>query len=315
MDEKITSVVLSSIDRTDLGSISFALYTAGPYILERMDGWAGISSINTAVTPYQIRNGSNVSNPNQLGGKLVSFLVHIKGDTETQTIQTINRINGVLQTQMKLSVIDNGVEYLLEKCNLADSSYKLTRNTPTQYDLEFVLAADSAYRVRSETFEKVISAGGGIVSGGIIYPTFSPQDDVVSYPDYDTPYNTVTEVQQQKIVIDGNGDIYPYFEIVGNFYSVTITLTDSDGTDHAITLFALGAVDTDHYHEWQIDTESLTTSWTTPNTYGAPSWNDSPVIDEADWFKLGVGQNIISASFTTEDATGTVTSKWRERYL
>lgn len=315
MDEKITSVILSSIDRPDFGQISFALYTSGPYILENMDGWAGISSIDTKATPYQLRNGSSVSNPNEIGGKIVSCLVHIKGNTESETIRTIRALNGILATQMQLSVTDDGVEYLLEKVNLADSSYKLTRVTPTLYDLEFVLAAESAYVVRAEEFEKVISGGGGIISGGIVYPTFDPQDDVVSYPNYTTAYNTITETQQQKIVIDGNGAIYPYFEIVGTFYSVTITLTDSSGTDHAITMFATGAVDTNAYHEWWVDTESLETGYTTPNTYGLPNFNDSPVISAADWFKLQAGENVIKATFTVTGSTGSVTAKWRERYL
>ncbi len=312
MDERISSVVLSSIDRPDIGSINFALYTAGPYILERMDGWSGISSINTVSTPYQLRNGSYVSNPNQIGGKLVSFLVHVKGSTETETLKTIDRINGILATQMRLSVIDNGVEYLIERANLSDSSYKLDRISPTLYDLEFTLAADSAYKVRAEYFEKVISSGGGILSGGIIYPTFSPQDDLVSYPDYDTAYTTITEIQQQKIVITGNGDIYPEFEISGDFYRVTITMTDSLGTDHSIVLHAIGAFDENSQHIWQVDTESLSTSWTTPNTFGLPNFNDSPIVESADWFKLNVGQNVIKATFNA-DGTGTVTAKWRER--
>lgn len=315
MEERITSVVLESIDRHDFGAINFALYDAGPYIMERMDGWTGISSIDTAVTPYQLRNGSNVSNPNEVGGKLVSFLIHITGDTETETIRTIRTLNGILATQMRLTVVDNGIEYQLETASLTDSSYKLDRITPTLYDLEFTLAGDSAYVVRTEQFSKVISGGGGIISGGIIYPTFSPQDDVVSYPDYVNAYNTITEIQQQKIVIDGNGDIYPYFEIEGTFYSVTITMTDSFGTDHAITLKAIGAVDTNAYHIWQLDTESLQASYTTPNTYGIPNFDDSPIIYSADWFKLNAGQNIIKASFTVTGATGTVTAKWRERYL
>lgn len=314
MNEKITSVILKSLDRSDFGQISFALYEAGPYILERMDGWTGISSINTAVDPYQLRNGSNVSNPNQIGGKTVSFLVHIKGETESQTIETIRAINGILATQMRLTVTDNGIEYLLDG-NLAESSYKLDRISPTLYDLEFMLAAESAYVIRNETFSQVISAGGGIIAGGIIYPTFQPQDDVVSYPDYDTAYNTITEYQQQKIVIDGNGDIYPKFYISGTFYRVTITLTDANGDDHIFSMFGIGAVDTNAYHEWWVDMETLETGWTTPNTYGVPNFNDSPVVEEADWFKLYVGQNIIKATFDMEDATGEVTAEWQERYL
>ena len=313
--EKITSVVLSSIDRPDFGSISFALYDKGPYILEDLAGWAAIGSINTDVTPYQLRNGSNVSNPNQIGGKLVSFLVHIKGDTETQTLKQIRAINGILATQMKLTVIEDGVEYLLDKISLTAGSYDLKRITPTLYDLEFMVAAESAYIVRSEVFEQTISAGGDIISGGIIYPTFQPQDDVVSYPDYDNAYTTITEVQQQKIVIQGNGDIYPKFYITGNFYRVTITLTDSLGNDHIFSMFGIGAVDTNRYHEWWVDMETLETGWTTPNTYGTPNWNDSPVVENSDWFKLNVGQNIINASFDVEGAVGEVVAKWQERIL
>lgn len=315
MDQRITSVILSSIDRPDIGSISFALYSEGPYMLERMDGWAGISSINTQVEPYQIRNGSDVSDPNEIGGKLVSFLIHIRAENETATIKTINKINGILQRRMKLTVIDGGVESQLPLANLASGSYNLTRITPKHYTLEFVLAAKSAYRVRTEVNQKVISAAGGIISGGIIYPLFTPQDDVVSYPDYTTAYNTITDIQQQKIVITGNGNIYPYLYIKGTFYSVTITLTDSAGTDHPITLTAVGAVNQNSYHEWELDLESLGTAWTTPNTYGAPNWNDSPIVTAADWWQLQVGENIIKATFTTTGATGEVTAKWQERDL
>jgi hypothetical protein len=314
MDQRISSVVLRSIDRPDIGSVSFALYTDGPFIMERMDGWAGISSINTAVQPYQLRNGSNVSNPNQIGGKLVSFLVHITGPNESETLKTINLLNGILQASMELVVIDNFVEYILPRCNLVAGSYNPTRKSPTLYSLEFVIASESAYRIRSEVSQKLISAAGGILSGGIIYPLFASYDDEVSYPDYTTPYVTITEVQQQKIVVTGNGDIYPYFYIKGTFYSATITLTDSAGADHSITLKALGAVGANNYHEWELDTESLETFWTTPNTYGAPNWNDTPVIDAADWFKLAVGQNIMKIAFNT-GGTGSIIASWQEREL
>lgn len=314
MDQRITSVKLESIDRPDIGSISFALYSDGPYILERMDGWAGISSINTAVEPYQIRNGSSVSDPNQVGGKLLACLVHIHADNETETIQTINKINGILQHSMKITVVDGGVESYIPKLELASGSYNLSRKSPTLYALEFVLAADSAYRIRSEVMQKLISAAGGIISGGIIYPLFTPYDDAVSYPDYVTPYNTITEIQQQKIIISGNGDIYPYFYITGTFYSATITLTDSSGVDHSIVLKAVGAVDANNYHEWEVDTETLSTKWTTPNTYGVPNFTDPPIVDAADWFKLNVGQNIIKVTFNT-GGVGSVIAKWQERDL
>lgn len=312
--QRIESVILKSIDRPDIGSISFALYSEGPYILERMDGWSGISSINTVVEPYQLRNGSNVSNPNQIGGKLVSCLVHIKGSTETETLQTINTINGILQGSMELYVVDNGVESMLPQVNLAAGSYNLTRQSPTLYDLEFLLASESSYRIRTAVMEKLISSAGEIVAGGIIYPLFEPYDDVVSYPDFDTAYTTITETQQQKIVITGNGDIYPYFYISGTFYSATITLTDNDGLDHSVVLHAVGAVDENNYHEWELDMEELSTNWTTPNTYGVPNFSDPAIIDSADWFKLAVGQNIIKVTFNT-GGTGSVIAKWQERDL
>lgn len=312
--QRIESVILKSIDRPDIGSISFALYSEGPYILERMDGWSGISSINTVVEPYQLRNGSNVSNPNQIGGKLVSCLVHIKGSTETETLQTINTINGILQGSMELYVVDNGVESMLPQVNLAAGSYNLTRKSPTLYDLEFLLASESSYRIRTAVMEKLISSAGEIVAGGIIYPLFEPYDDVVSYPDFDTAYTTITETQQQKIVITGNGDIYPYFYISGTFYSATITLTDNDGLDHSVVLHATGGVDDNNYHEWELDMEELSTSWTTPNTYGLPNFSDPAIIDSADWFKLAVGQNIIKVTFNT-GGTGSVIAKWQERDL
>lgn len=314
MDQRISSVVLRSIDRPDIGSVSFALYNDAPFILERMDGWAGISSINTAVEPYQLRNGSNVSNPNQIGGKLVSFLVHITGPNESETIKTINLLNGILQASMELLVVDNLVQYTLPRMNLVAGSYNLNRKSPTLYDLEFVAASESAYRIRSEVSQKLISAAGGILSGGIIYPLFASYDDEVSYPNYTTPYVTITEIQQQKIIITGNGDIYPYFYIKGTFYSATITLTDGQGVDHSITLSATGSVGANSYHEWELDMESLEVSWTTPNNSGSPNFTDAPIVTAADWFKLAVGQNIMKIAFNT-GGTGSIIASWQEREL
>lgn len=311
--EKITSVILESIDRPDIGSVNFALYTAGAYILERMDGWSGISSINTVNEPYQIRHGSNVSNPNYIGGKIVMFTVHVTGDTETQTLRTINRLNGILQTQMRMRVIDDGVEYSLIG-NMVSGSYAIDRISPTTYTIQFGLAAESAYKVRTEVFSKVISGGGEVISGGIIYPTFTPRDDEVSYPDFDNAYNTITSIQTGKIVIDGNGDIFPKFYIQGTFYSVTIKHTDFAGNVKTISAFAIGGVDQDHYHEWWIDTADLSSGYTTPNNSGSPNFTDAPVLDEAEWFKLNVGENTIEVTFN-ETGDGTVTAEWQERYL
>lgn len=313
MDERITSVILQSVDRPDIGSVNFALYTQAAYILERMDGWSGISSINTVADPYQIRNGSNVSRPNYIGGKIVSFLVHIHAQTETATLKVINRLNGILQTQMKLKVIDDGVEYSLIGSMVA-SSYNLDRKAPTLYTLEFAIVSESAYKVRSEVFSKVISGGGEVISGGIIYPTFSPRDDLVAYPDFDNAYNTITSIQQGKIVIDGNGDIYPRLYITGTFYSVKISHTDWSGNEKIIEAFAVGGVDVDSYHEWWIDTATLQAGFTTPNLSGSPNWNDSPILEQADWFKLSVGENTIEATFNST-GSGEVIAEWQERYL
>lgn len=311
--EKITSVILESIDRPDIGSVNFALYSAGAYILERMDGWSGISSINTVNEPYQIRHGSNVSNPNYIGGKIVTFAVHVNAETESATLRTINRLNGILQTQMRMKVIDDGVEYSLTG-SMISGSYNIERISPTVYTIEFGLAAESAYKMRTEIFTKVISGGGEVISGGIIYPTFTPRDDEVSYPDFDNAYNTITSIQTGKIVIDGNGDIFPTFYIQGTFYSVTIKHTDFSGNVKTITAFAIGAVDTDSYHEWWINTADLTSGFTTPNYSGSPHFTDAPVLEEAEWFKLNVGENIIEVSFN-ESGDGTVTAEWQERYL
>lgn len=313
MDERITSVILESVDRPNIGSVNFALYTAGAYVLERMDGWSGISSINTVDEAFQIRNGSNVSNPNYIGGKIVSLLVHITGDTETDTLRTINRINGILQTQMRLRVTDNGVEYLLTG-NMTQGSYNLNRISPLYYTLEFGMASASAYKVKAQIFEKIISGGGEVISGGIIYPTFDPRDDEVSYPDYDNAYTTITSIQQGKIVIEGNGDIYPIFHIVGTFYSVEIKHTDFSGNVKTLAAHAIGGVDQDHYHEWWIDTGELSSGYTTPNTTGAPNFTDAPVLESAEWFKLNAGENTIDVKFN-DTGDGTVTAEWQERYL
>lgn len=313
MDERITSVILESVDRPDIGSVNFALYSDGAFILERMDGWSGISSINTVEEAYQIRHGSNVSNPNYIGGKIVSFLVHITGSTETETLRTINRINGILQTQMRIRVTDNGTEYLLTG-SMTQSSYNLNRISPTYYTLEFGIASESAYKVKAELFEKIISSGGEVISGGIIYPTFSPRDDEVSYPDYDNAYTTITSIQKGKIVIDGNGDIFPRFLITGTFYSVEITHTDFAGNQKTIKAFAIGGVDQDNYHEWWIDTGELTSGYTTPNMSGSPNFTDAPVFEVAEWFKLNVGENTIEVKFN-ETGNGEVVAQWQERYL
>jgi hypothetical protein len=315
MSNRISSVILTSLDRPDIGSISFALYTSGPYILERMDGWNAISDINTNVDPFQFRNGSNVSDPNQIGGKIVMFTVHINGDNESETIKTVRKINGILQGSMRLNVIDNGIESYLDQVNMIQGSYKLTREAPELYTLEFGVAAASAYTIRTQVFEQVLSAAGSVISGGIIYPTFTPYDDSVSYPDYVNAYDTVTQIYQQKIVIDGYGDIFPYFKIVGNFYRATITYTSSTGEKKTIKMKSLGAVDTNSYHEWWVNTETLEYGFTTPNTYGLPVFDDTPVIEQADWFILNVGENIISVTFDVTGATGTVTAKWQEKDL
>lgn len=313
MEERITSVILESLDRPDIGGVNFALYSDGAYILERMDGWSGISSINTIEEAYQIRSGSYVSNPNYVGGKIVSFLVHITGNTETETLRTINRLNGILQTQMNLRVTDDGTDYVLVG-SMTQGSYNLTRISPLAYSLEFAIASGSAYKVKAEILEKVISGGGDVISGGIIYPTFEPYDDVVSYPDYDNAYTTITSVQQGKIVIDGNGEIYPKFFIKGVFHDVEITHTDFSGNKKTIKAFAIGGVDDDNYHEWWIDTETLTSGFTTPNTSGSPNFTDAPILEIAEWFKLNVGENIIEAKFN-ETGSGEVTAQWQERYL
>lgn len=310
MDNKITAVTLESIDRPDFGKITFSLYSAGAYILQAMDGWSAISSIDTVATPYQLRNGSDVSNPNHIGGKLIGFIVHVIGENETQTIRNINAINSLLQTQMRLRVTDDGVEYMLDAISMMSGSYNQTRHSPTYYTLEFGVAAGSAYRVRTEIFERIISAGGAIISGGIIYPTFTPLDDVVSYPDYDTPYNTITSVQEGRIVIDGNGELYPKFYIVGKFQWIEITYTDSLGRKKIIRLSSDAVL----YHEWWIDNESLEVGYTTPNITGETNFDDMPEIEQADWFSLKNGQNTIAAKFDP-DGEGTVLVKWQERYL
>lgn len=313
MDERISSVILQSVDRPDIGSVGFALYADGPYILERMDGWSGISSINTVADPFQIRNGSNVSNPNYIGGKIVTFKVHIQSKTETATLQLINRLNGILQTQVKLKVVDDGVEFSLIG-NMSQGSYSLDRIAPNLYELQYSIVAESAYKVRSEVFSKIISGGGDVISGGIIYPTFTPMDDLVAYPDYDNAYNTITSIQQGKIVIDGNGDIFPKLYIKGTFYSVEISHTDWNGNKKTIEAFAIGAVDQDNYHEWWIDTATLDYGFTTPNTSGSPNFTDVPVLQTAEWFKLSVGENIIEAKFN-DTGFGEVIAEWQERYL
>lgn len=313
---KITSVVLQSLDRPDIGRVIFSLYASGAYILDpdALDGWAGISGINTAVDPYQIRNGSNVSTPNQIAGKVVGMITTVTGANETQAILAISKMNGILQTRMKLTVVDNGIEYFLNDCALVSGSYDLKRISPKQYVLGFSIAASSAYRIKSEIFQKVISGGGDVISGGIIYPLAEPYDDEVSYPDYDEAYVTVTSIQQGQIIIDGNGEIYPKFTIAGTFYEVIITHTDFNGLEKVIHLFAQGAVDVPAYHIWTIDTEALEVGFQTPNISGAPLFDDNPIIQEADWFILNVGKNIIEADFGT-GGSGVVTAEWQERYL
>ena len=314
MDQRISSVTLKSLDRPDLGSITFALYSEGPFILQNMDGYSGISSINTVVEPYQLRNGSSVSDPNTIGGKILSMIVHVKGDTETEAIRTINRLNGILQFKSQLSVIDDGVEFIVDKLSLVSGSYNQTRISPRLYTIEFGLASGSAYRVRADIFEKVISGGGDVILGGIIYPTFTPYDDVVSYPDYDTAYDTVTSLFEQKIVIDGNGDIYPYFLISGTFFSVTITHTDKAGNVKTIELESNGTPGVNTYHEWWVSTETLEIGYTTPNIYGVEDFDDTPVIIESDWFILNVGENAIKVKFNSS-GVGVVTTRWQEKYL
>jgi len=314
MDQRISSVILKSLDRPDIGSISFALYTEGPYILENMDGYSAINSINTVVEPYQLRNGSSVSDPNSIGGKILNMLVHVTGANESETIRTINRLNAILQFKSRITVIDAGIEYIIDSLSLVSGSYNQTRVSPTHYKIEFGLASGSAYRVRSDVFEKIISGGGDVILGGIIYPTFTPYDDSVSYPDYVNAYNTVTSLFEQKIVIDGNGDIYPYFLITGTFYSVTITHTDKAGNVKTIELEARGTEGVNTYHEWWIDTEQLEMGATTPNIYGVPNWNDTPLIINSDWFILNIGENAIKVQFNSS-GVGIVTTKWQEKYL
>lgn len=313
MEDRISSVILSSVTRPDLGSVNFALYTDGPFILERMDGYNAITDINTVVEPYQLRHGSMVSDDNKIAGKILSFLVHIVGDTESETIRTISRINGILRGGMNLAVVDDGIQFDFNDMKMVASSYKLERESPTYYTLEFAIAGESAYRIRADVFEQVISGGGEVLSGGIIYPLATPYDDSVSYPDYTNGYVTVTQIYDQKIVIDGNGDIYPYFIITGTFYSVKITHINAAGEAKVIELSAIGAVDMNFYHEWWIDSESLEVGYTTPNTYGTPNFTDSPIVNEADWFILNVGENIIKVEFN-EGGTGIVKARWQERY-
>lgn len=313
MEDRIQSVILKSLDRPDIGSITFALYQDGPYILEDMDGYSAISDINTTVDPFQFRNGSNVSDSNNVAGKLVSLTVHIHGESESDTLKTISKINGILQGGMRLLVVDDGVEYMLDKAQMVKGSYKLDRIAPVLYTLQFTIATESAYRIRTEVFQKVLSSGGEVLSGGIIYPTFSPQDDMVSVPDYTNAYNIVTQIYQQKIIINGNGDIFPYLEIKGTFYRATITYTSSTGEVKTMKLAGIGAVDTNYYHEWWINMETLEYGFTTPNIYGVPVWDDTPIIEQADWFMLSVGQNIIDVKFDVIGATGTVTAKWQEK--
>lgn len=310
MDNRITSVILESVNRPDYGRIAFSLYDSGTFILEAMDGWSGISSINTDVEPYQLRNGSDVSSPNRIGGKIVNFLVHITGKNETQTIKNINALNALLQNQVTLKVVDDGIEFMLDRCSMTQGSYKLTRKSPTYYVMEFGLAASSAYRTRTEQFERVISAGGQIISGGIIYPLFTPLDDVVSYPDFDNPYVTITSLQEGRIVIEGNGEVFPMFYIVGTFQTVTITFVDALGKKRTIELTS----DASSYHEWWINNETLEVGFTTPNVTGANNFDDTPQIVAADWFQLSVGQNVISAKFD-DGGRGTVKVKWQEKYL
>lgn len=310
MDNRITSVQLESVNRPDFGRVTFSLYNSGTFILEAMDGWSGISSINTDVEPYQLRNGSDVSSPNRIGGKIVNFLVHITGKNESQTIRNINALNALLQNQSRLKVVDDGTEFMLDRTSMTQGSYKLTRKSPTLYMLEFGLAASSAYRTRTEEFERVISAGGQIISGGIIYPLFTPLDDVVSYPDFNNPYVTITSLQEGRIVIEGNGEVFPMFYIVGTFQTVTITFIDAVGATRTIELTS----DSVSYHEWWINNETLEVGFTTPNVTGASNFDDTPQIVAADWFQLSVGQNIISAKFDDE-GQGSVKVKWQEKYL
>lgn len=313
MQDRIESVILSSVTRPDLGGVNFALYTDGPYILERMDGYNAITDINTVVDPYQLRHGSMVSDNNKISGKILSFLVHITADTETEAIRTVSRINGILRGAMNLAVVDDGIQFNFNDMHMVQSSYKLDRKSPLYYTLEFAIAGESAYRIRADVFEQVISGGGDVISGGIIYPVGTPYDDSVSYPDYVNAYMSATQIYDQKIVIDGNGDIYPYFIITGTFYWVKITHTAGNGEVKVIYLKAIGAVDTNFYHEWWVDTESLDVGFTTPNTYGVPNWNDTPVVEQSDWFILNVGENIIKVEFNP-GGVGVVKARWQERY-
>jgi len=88
---------------------------------------------------------------------------------------------------------------LLEPMYGESGSYKviqLTESDPYEVDVDvtFNLAA-----VITHLESKIIRGERDLIIGGIVYPTFNPVDDLVSYDGVDIAYNTVSSLFEPRV--------------------------------------------------------------------------------------------------------------------
>jgi len=73
---------------------------------------------------------------------------------------------------------------------------KLAPSNPYEFDVEVTFNLDAAIK---HLQSKVVNGDRDVLSGGIIYPTFDPEDVIVSYPDLNNAYNSSTALFEPKL--------------------------------------------------------------------------------------------------------------------